>query len=595
MADDCAHDQPKTPEEDAKIAAQAFESGDLDHALFHISWALYGEPSNPGFLDLFHMILDASDDPLELTSLEDQEVSIAHAGAHALVLFRQGLLGEATALMAQVIGTGEGFGYLEWITQWFSAEGAIEKVEVPPMLHLISSLASCVPGNKIEDEGIASLVDHVSPVLEKIARAKGDPLLESITGNILRKVGRFDAALELAVDGFEGNPTGMTASIVAMVYSSMGDEDESIAYYERAVELDPEFIGAMLDIGDRRTTMRQHADALEWYMKALEVDSENAWAQTHILLNRYLHEPDAHEETILDLLELAERGYPTAGDAYRRLGEITDDYTAHIPAPSDASVNVLYQLILEYGDGEAPVGLSLGSSSMEAPSILNCFLAHLGVVPTISAEVPEPDPRLPRVEDPRYLLWGYEGTSAVPVLAPASDEVEEMVSTLAGSIYFLPLWRERARAFDIQPSHAMAEELLGMMLHPSPPPEGIPMWIWLPLLQFAAATCISIFDEPEWEGSVRREALFDVLRGPMDWSVSAAAVVLGEVAREFAPGDAPRAEILDELRATYAHMPTSGYTCYQDALLATLLRFPELDAKERARFEGERAQSAGMD
>ena len=132
MADDCAHDQPKTPEEDAKIAAQAFESGDLDHALFHISWALYGEPSNPGFLDLFHMILDASDDPLELTSLEDQEVSIAHAGAHALVLFRQGLLGEATALMAQVIGTGEGFGYLEWITQWFSAEGAIEKVEVPP-------------------------------------------------------------------------------------------------------------------------------------------------------------------------------------------------------------------------------------------------------------------------------------------------------------------------------------------------------------------------------------------------------------------------------------------------------------------------------
>ena len=133
-----------------------------------------------------------------------------------------------------------------------------------------------MPGNKIEDEGIASLVDHVSPVLEKIARAKGDPLLESITGNILRKVGRFDAALELAVDGFEGNPTGMTASIVAMVYSSMGDEDESIAYYERAVELDPEFIGAMLDIGDRRTTMRQHADALEWYMKALEVDSENA-------------------------------------------------------------------------------------------------------------------------------------------------------------------------------------------------------------------------------------------------------------------------------------------------------------------------------
>ena len=27
MADDCAHDQPKPPEEDAKIAAQAFEKG----------------------------------------------------------------------------------------------------------------------------------------------------------------------------------------------------------------------------------------------------------------------------------------------------------------------------------------------------------------------------------------------------------------------------------------------------------------------------------------------------------------------------------------------------------------------------------------
>ena len=79
MADDCAHDQPKTPEEDAKIAAQALESGDLDHALFHISWALHAQPTNPGFLELFHLILDSSDDPLVLTSLEGQEVSIAHA------------------------------------------------------------------------------------------------------------------------------------------------------------------------------------------------------------------------------------------------------------------------------------------------------------------------------------------------------------------------------------------------------------------------------------------------------------------------------------------------------------------------------------
>lgn len=589
MADDCSHDQPNTPDDDAKIAARALEQGDLGHALFHISWALHAQPTNPGFLELFHLILDSSDDPLVLTSLEGQEVSIAHAAVHAFVLFREGMPSEAVALMAQIVGTGEGYRYLDWIAQWFSSDGMLEQVELPPMLHLISSLASCVPGNKIEDQEIAAPVTNASPVFEKYARTHEDPLLKSITANVLRKVDMFEPALELALEGFEGTSTGMTASIVAMVYSSMGKDEESIAYYERAVELDPEFTGAMLDIGDRRTAMRQPEEAIGWYIKALEVDPENSWAQTHILLNRYLLEPESNHETVMDLLELAERGYPTAGDAYRRLGELTDNYIAHIPAPSDAGVNALYRLVLEYADSEeSPEEISYSSSSLEAPSILSCFWAHLGVIPTISTEVPEPDPRLPRVENPRYLLWGYEGTGAVPAIAPASEKVSELVSTLAGSIYFLPLWRDRARSFEFAPSPELAEDILGMMVHPSPPPEGIPMWIWMPLLQVAAATCISVFDEPEWEGSARREALFDVLRGPMDWSVSAAAIVLGEVAHEFAPGDAPRQEILDELLATRNHAPTTGYTCYMDPLLATLLRFSEISPEQRELFEKER-------
>lgn len=589
MADDCSHDQPKSPDEDAKIAAQALEQGDLGHALFHISWALHAQPTNPGFLELFHLILDSSDDPLVLTSLEGQEVSIAHAGVHAHVLFREGMPSEAVALMAQIVGTGEGFRYLDWIAQWFSSDGMLEQVELPPMLHLISSLASCVPGNRIEDQAIASSVTNVSPIFEKFARAHDDALLKSITANILRKVDMFEPALELAIEGFEGTSTGMTASIVAMVYSSMGEDEESIQYYERAVELDPEFTGAMLDIGDRRTAMHRPEEAIRWYMKALEVDPENAWAQTHILLNRYLLEPDSSGETILDLLELAERGYPTAGDAYRRLGDLTDNYTAHIPAPSDAGVNVLHKLVMEYSEAEEyPEEISYSSTSLEAPSILSCFWAHLGVIPTISTQVPEPDPRVPRIENPRFLLWGYEGVAAMPALGPASEKVTELVSTLAGSIYFLPLWRERARSFEFAPSHDLAEDILGMMVHPSPPPEGIPMWVWLPLLQVAAATCISVFDEPEWEGSARRDALLDVLRGPMDWSVSAAAVVLGEVAQEFQPEDAPRQEILAELLATHANAPTTGYTCYMDALLATLLRFPEITEEQRAQFQQER-------
>jgi hypothetical protein len=50
-------------------------------------------------------------------------------------------------------------------------------------------------------------------------------------------------------------------------------------------------------------------------------------------------------------------------------------------------------------------------------------------------------------------------------------------------------------------------------------------WTWIWSVQVAAAFVIAQL-EADWEGSFRKEALFSLVNGPMDWTVNAAIIAL---------------------------------------------------------------------
>jgi hypothetical protein len=114
------------------------------------------------------------------------------------------------------------------------------------------------------------------------------------------------------------------------------------------------------------------------------------------------------------------------------------------------------------------------------------------------------------------------------------------------------------------------ERLLAAMVHPPPPLEHEPTWIWN--VQLAAALAAARSDTGR-AGSLRRDALLSLVYGPDDWTTVAGIVAITEVARELGPGPAA-GEGYEALRELAHSIPRPGYCCWEFALLHNLLRHP---------------------
>src|SRR5262249_33936300 len=82
-----------------------------------------------------------------------------------------------------------------------------------------------------------------------------------------------------------------------------------------------------------------------------------------------------------------------------------------------------------------------------------------------------------------------------------------------------------------------------------------------------------------WEGSVRRQALFALANGPMDWTVEAALLALTVIAQQ---DDRAVPEVAQLFRDLRRELPTGARVCYDLALLCCSLQLPALTVAERS-------------
>src|SRR5205823_5054795 len=92
--------------------------------------------------------------------------------------------------------------------------------------------------------------------------------------------------------------------------------------------------------------------------------------------------------------------------------------------------------------------------------------------------VPEPDPRQP-IGEVKYLLWRYDGTDAVPGLAPPAEDVVKAVAGLAAAPFDDQAnWAAASRVAEAVGPGRIAE-VLAVMVHPPAVPEGWSALTWL--------------------------------------------------------------------------------------------------------------------
>jgi hypothetical protein len=225
---------------------------------------------------------------------------------------------------------------------------------------------------------------------------------------------------------------------------------------------------------------------------------------------------------------------------------------------------------------------AMALSSLEAPSVYLAFdlqLAREGKDGELLIDVqsiPQPDVRYPR-SAVEFQLWRYKGTRPVVAVSAPSQRITDAVAAIAARPYHLKTWLAEASAVAPQFGPGKVLDIMAAMVHPTQPPRKFTAWEWVQRIQIAAALMIAKVEE-NWYGSRRRQGLFDLCNGPLDWTTVAGILALATLAQDEPAVADDVANLFNELLGT---MPQGGYICHLYPLVVAYQRLPNLSPKER--------------
>lgn len=245
-------------------------------------------------------------------------------------------------------------------------------------------------------------------------------------------------------------------------------------------------------------------------------------------------------------------------------------YVDYHPGPGDATAHFAEETMWRAaGDPQGANGdtVTMNVSHIESPSVQTAWrlrMQEIGIELTLGTffeAIQQPDPRTPKTTV-EFSLWAYEGTKARPNLGAPDPRAAEAVAKIASQLYDLPSWAEAAAQAASSFGTPWAQHLLATMVHPPPAPEHIHPLDWVPRVQVAAALVIGF-------GEGGHRVLHNLALGPVDWTVDAAVIALGELAMRHPQLRGEVEQLFGYLRG---QIPKEGFTCFAYPLACTWLR-----------------------
>ncbi len=584
-----AGDDPAQPQQDDLLIAQRAleQEGDPAHAVSHLAWVLCRDPQDRRVLLLLERAIRAAREPLALAPISTTgPTPYPIIAVRALLLRRQGQLGEALHLMAQIYQVVPDAPFLAWVAEWLADEEGSDAVEPGAMALLIGSLSTQLSQGLGQDA--AGALAALTPALLRYQAAHPQSgAVGALLSTLVRKQGRLDEAMALAWSAYAAEPGYMTAAILGGAHRALGATAEAVAAYRAALAYEPDDLPIRLDLGDILCEDGQLAEGLAAYGEVLAREPQHPWALPSTLYYRAVLEPRGGWE---ERLEQYAQAAPDNRRAQHLLSQLAP-YHSWLPCPRDAIVNVIEAVL---GDKRGPLSgdVTVSLSALESPSARlaaeRALARHSPGARLLVAvqELQRPDPRLPSGPTD-VVLWRYQGNDPQPALAPPFAEVAGAVAGLAACPFHGDSWFAQAGQIAAQHEPIAPRDLLATMAHPPEPPTDVPVWDWIFRVQVAAAFVLAALDGG-WDGSLRRRALLALARGPLDWSVAAAVVALAHVARREPAARAEIAALYAELLDT---MPAPGFVPYRHALLCCAFLLPDapqtLLRRARALIEAE--------
>ncbi|MGB3512824.1 MAG: tetratricopeptide repeat protein, partial [Microcoleaceae cyanobacterium] len=155
-----------------------------------------------------------------------------------------------------------------------------------------------------------------------------------ILGDILRKMGRFQAAIDCYNLALEYAPkTDWIYGLIADTFRENKQVNEAIHYYQKAMEFNPKTIWLYIRLGSVLREQGKFSEAIRYYRQAMELSPDNSWL--YIGLGDACKEQGNFEQAIAfyqDGLKVARQDYwlhIKLGEIFKQIGKLSAAVTVY--------------------------------------------------------------------------------------------------------------------------------------------------------------------------------------------------------------------------------------------------------------------------
>ena len=558
-------------------------SGNLPHGMNHLAKLLAYDPSYLEWLNLLERYLAATENPESLLGEENRNYYAIEA-VRAYIYAKQGKYLEALQILDAIVKFMPNTLYMRtWGVDWLAQAGVMESIDLNFSGAILAEALNRFNefDRTIDDEQqyllkyAALTKQHLELRRRKSSDKQPDAIMKMIYVGFLRKAGCINKALDIATKNYSEDPDYYSANALGLVLRSMKQSIAAEKALRESLKYEPTNVASILEIGDLHFDLGNWQTAKKVYREVPQNTPQSDWASASILYCDWKLTPQQPYPEAL--VQMASADSPN--NRSRQLIEQFYPYTGYLPEPSDAQTNCI-KMMMEQGIAYGDSGdYRFVVSCIEAPSNDLALKLAFGDDVNLAVEVeniPEPDPRI-AIEPVAYKLWQYDGTKATPALSAPSTKVIDTVTKLARkSLKMSQLWAAASRIAK-QLKDIDIEEILAVMVHPSPVPEGFTALSWLPRLQLTTAFIIAHYDTG-WLDSTRRDALYSLLLGTRDWMTVAAIIAMANLAEKYPVLASDIDAAFMKLANAY---PNTGSCCYEHALYYNWLRIPHLYEQEK--------------
>lgn len=581
----------QTAQQNAEHARQALARSDLAQALFHASSALATDPTNAEWRALVDQVIARAPDATVFVRPDEAKADFITAATRAYVYAAKGRFAEALVTVADVVAFRPDCAFLVWAREWMQNPQAVAQVDkptlqklLPLMLEFITGCPSPCPPEDPRRANCEAAVDVLGALYTPFPQ---EAFLMVALAAALRRAGRAEEGVRYAAYAMQLENNWSTSVALANAYRDAKHIDEAVQTFRYALSLRPDEPSPLLDIGDTLLDHNRIDEAVAAYTEVLQRVPEQPWARASIAYAKFAKsKSEADRDALYELFTTGPRARELW---FRVVGD--EPYFTWLPDAGDSTAFAARDIMQGLLRQPPPAGgltINVPLTELEAPSALLAFhlfcnaqkYANTRIQPIVE-RVQTPDPRQPRGQVD-FLLWAYDDKTPRPNPPPPDPRVQSAIAGIAVKPFCLPMWDQAVAALGAQMGPSWAQQIVCAMVHPPALPEAHRDPInWVARCQVAAALVIAHL-EPAWENSQRRRTLFSLALGQTDWTVDAAVVALGWIARKDP-------NVRRDVESLFAQMerqlPRQGYTCWEYPLVCVWRNLGGHDAETGKRLD----------